>query len=51
MAGALWQKAAPGTNLREQYRTDPELTHALVDVAPRLTGILIGLLTGFAADG
>ena len=48
MAGALWQMAAPGTNLRELYRTDPELAHAVVDVGPRLTAILAGLLTGFA---
>jgi AcrR family transcriptional regulator len=47
MAGALWQMAAPGTDLRELYRTDPELAHALVDVGPRLTAILSGLLTGF----
>lgn len=47
MAGAFWQIAAPGTNVRELYRTDPELTHALFDVAPRLTRILDGLLTGY----
>jgi hypothetical protein len=48
MAGALWQMAAPGTELRDLYRTDPQLAHALVDVGPRLTDILTGLLTGYA---
>lgn len=47
MAGALHQIGAPGTNLSELYRTDPELSHALIDVGPRLTRILTGLLTGF----
>jgi AcrR family transcriptional regulator len=48
MAGALWQMAAPGTLLRRLYETDPDLSHALVDVAPQLTGILSGLLAGYA---
>jgi AcrR family transcriptional regulator len=50
MAGALWQMAAPGTNMRELYRTDPELSHAVVDVKPRLVSILAGLLAGFCAS-
>ncbi|MGW2597914.1 TetR family transcriptional regulator [Streptomyces klenkii] len=51
MAGALWQMAAPGTELRRLYESDPDLTHAVVDVAPRLTGILSALLRGYSADG
>jgi len=47
MAGALWQMAAPGTKLRELYETDPELAHAAIDVEPRLTRILSGLINGF----
>ncbi|WP_344875072.1 TetR family transcriptional regulator [Nonomuraea antimicrobica] len=47
MAGALWQMAAPGTALRELYRSDPVLSHAIVEVRPRLTGILTALITGF----
>ncbi len=51
MAGALWQMAAPGTRLSELWHTDPELTQARFDVAPRLAGILAGLLTGFTPAG
>lgn len=47
MAGALWNMAAPGTTLAELYRNEPELAHAIVDVAPQLTRILRGLLSGF----
>ncbi|MET9418013.1 TetR family transcriptional regulator [Streptomyces klenkii] len=50
MAGALWQMAAPGTELRRLYESDPDLAHAVVDVAPRLTGILGALLRGYGAD-
>ncbi|MEV7598973.1 TetR family transcriptional regulator [Kitasatospora sp. NPDC089797] len=49
MAGALWQMAAPGTALRRFYEDTPELAHAVVDVEPRLTGILTALLRGCAA--
>ncbi|MFD7288357.1 TetR/AcrR family transcriptional regulator [Streptomyces sp. NPDC059863] len=48
MAGALWQMAAPGTQLRAFYESDPELAHSVVDVEPRLTDILTALLTGYA---
>ncbi|MFI2242513.1 TetR/AcrR family transcriptional regulator [Streptomyces chrestomyceticus] len=50
MAGALWQMAAPGTELRRLYESDPDLAHAVVDVAPRLTGILSALIRGYS-DG
>jgi drug/metabolite transporter (DMT)-like permease len=50
MAGALWQMAAPGTHLREFYRSHPELGHAVVDVEPQLTAILTALLKGSAAS-
>jgi len=46
MAGALWQMAAPGTALRDLYETDPELGHAVIEVAPRLTAILTALIRG-----
>ncbi|MFJ3496899.1 TetR/AcrR family transcriptional regulator [Streptomyces sp. NPDC086091] len=49
MAGALWQMAAPGTRLRAFYETEPDLAHAVVDVAPRLADILTALLTGYGA--
>ncbi|MFD7666814.1 TetR family transcriptional regulator [Streptomyces sp. NPDC059788] len=50
MAGALWQMAAPGTELRRLYESDPGLAHAVVDVAPRLTDILSALLRGYSAE-
>ncbi|MFJ6568011.1 TetR/AcrR family transcriptional regulator [Streptomyces sp. NPDC091292] len=46
MAGALWQMAAPGTQLRTLYETHPDMAHAVVDVEPRLTSILSALLRG-----
>ncbi|MFI9560291.1 TetR/AcrR family transcriptional regulator [Nonomuraea endophytica] len=49
MAGALWQMAAPGTHLRAFYESDPELSHSIVEVEPRLTDILSALLSGYAA--
>ncbi|MFF4407287.1 TetR family transcriptional regulator [Streptomyces sp. NPDC001262] len=49
MAGALWQMAAPGTEVRRLYESDPDLAHAVVDVAPRLTDILTALLRGYSA--
>ncbi|MGW1848542.1 hypothetical protein [Streptomyces sp. NPDC001966] len=49
MAGALWQMAAPGTELRRFYEDTPELAHAVVDVAPRLTDILTAVLRGYSA--
>ncbi len=49
MAGAMWQMAAPGTKLRDFYKSEPELVHAVVDVEPQLTDIIDALLTGYAA--
>jgi AcrR family transcriptional regulator len=46
MAGALLQMAAPGTALRAFYESHPELSHAVVDVEPRLTRILTALISG-----
>jgi len=51
MAGALWHMAAPGTELRRFYETDPALAHAVVDVAPRLTDILTALALGYGTAG
>jgi AcrR family transcriptional regulator len=48
MAGAMWQMAAPGTKLRAFYESEPELTHAIVDVEPALTDIIGALITGYA---
>lgn len=50
MAGALWQMAAPGTDLRALYETRPELAHAVVDVEPQLARILSALLEGMRSN-
>jgi len=47
MAGALWQMAAPGTTVRNLYESDPELSHAVVDVGPRLAAIIHALIVGY----
>jgi AcrR family transcriptional regulator len=46
LAGALWQMATPGPEVRELYRSDPRLAHAVVEVGPRLTRVLTALLRG-----
>jgi AcrR family transcriptional regulator len=50
MAGALWQMAAPGTELRRFYQDSPELAHAVFDVGPRLASILTALLRGYSCE-
>lgn len=47
MAAAMWQMAAPGTRLRAFYETEPDLTHAVIDVEPQLTDIVNALITGY----
>lgn len=44
MAGALWQMATPGPEIQRLYRDDPQLSHAIIDVEPRLTRILTPLI-------
>ncbi len=46
LAGALWQMATPGPEVRRLYREDPRLSHAIVDVEPRLARILTPLVGG-----
>jgi AcrR family transcriptional regulator len=50
LAGALWQMATPGPEVRDLYRSDPRLAHAIVDVGPRLTRVLTALLAGLASQ-
>jgi len=49
LAGALWQMATPGPRLRELYRSDPRLAHAVVELEPRLRRVLTAYLTGLEA--
>ena len=51
LAGALWQMATPGPQVRELYRGDPRLAHAIVEVGPRLTRVLTAMLTGLGQPG
>ena len=51
LAGALWQMATPGLEVRELYRGDPRLAHAVVEVGPRLTRVLTALLAGLSGLG
>ncbi|MET8811149.1 TetR family transcriptional regulator [Streptomyces sp. NPDC004549] len=51
MAGALWQMSTPGPRLRDLYTSDPRLTHALVELEPRLHRVLTALLTGLEGAG
>jgi AcrR family transcriptional regulator len=46
LAGALWQMATPGPELAEFYRTEPGMSHVIVDLAPRLARILAPLIAG-----
>lgn len=50
MAGALWQMSTPAPQVQALYRSEPQLAHAIVDVAPRLSHILQGLLTGYVFE-
>ncbi|WP_223692276.1 TetR family transcriptional regulator [Leifsonia poae] len=50
MAGALWQMAAPTTHLAALYTSDPELAHSVVEVEPRLSGIVGALIDGFPRE-
>src|ERR1700755_862436 len=40
LAGALWQMATPGPEVQALYHSDPRLSHAVVEVGPRLTRVL-----------
>jgi AcrR family transcriptional regulator len=46
LAGAVWQIANPAPALAELYASDPELSHACVDLVPRLRRTAQILLAG-----
>jgi AcrR family transcriptional regulator len=46
LAGTFHQIATPGPEVAALYRSDPRLSHALVDVEPRLARILAAMLRG-----
>ena len=49
MAGTFHQIATPGPEVAALYRSDPRLSHALVEVEPRLARILGAMLRGMLA--
>ena len=42
----LWQYAHPADSLRSPYEEDPWLTHAVVEIVPRLASMTQNLITG-----
>ncbi|GHF85417.1 TetR family transcriptional regulator [Kitasatospora xanthocidica] len=48
LAGAMWQIANPGAEVAALYRSDPRLSHAVIEVEPRLTRILTATILGLA---
>jgi AcrR family transcriptional regulator len=50
LSGAFWQMATPGPEVSAIYRSDPRLSHALVDVEPRVERLLSALIRGFLAQ-
>jgi AcrR family transcriptional regulator len=46
LSGAFWQMATPGPEVAALYRRDPRLSHAIVEVGPRLERLLSALLEG-----
>src|ERR1700685_2422104 len=43
LSGAFWQMATPGPEIAALYRSDPRLSHAVVDVEARVQRILTAL--------
>ena len=48
MSGAFWQMATPGPQIAALYRSDPRLSHAVVDVEPRVQRLLTALIQGLS---
>jgi AcrR family transcriptional regulator len=51
LSGALWQMATPGPEVAALYRSDPRLSHAVVEVGPRVERLMTALLVGMGASG
>jgi hypothetical protein len=49
LSGAFWQMATPGPEIAALYRSDPRLSHAVVDVEARVQRLLTALLHGLLA--
>jgi AcrR family transcriptional regulator len=46
LSGAFWQMATPGPEIAALYRSDPRLSHAVVDVEARVQRLLTALIQG-----
>jgi AcrR family transcriptional regulator len=46
LSGAFWQMATPGPEIAALYRSDPRLSHAVIDVEARVQRLLTALLQG-----
>jgi AcrR family transcriptional regulator len=49
LSGAFWQMATPGPEIAALYRSDPRLSHAMVDVEARVQRLLTALVQGLLA--
>jgi AcrR family transcriptional regulator len=49
LSGAFWQMATPSPEIAALYRSDPRLSHAVVDVEARVQRILTALIQGLLA--
>jgi AcrR family transcriptional regulator len=50
LVGAYWQMATPPPDILALYASEPRLAHAIVDVEPRVSHTLEGMLRGFTAS-
>jgi AcrR family transcriptional regulator len=46
LSGAFFQMATPGRAIELLYRSDPRLTHAIVDAEPRVARVLSAMIRG-----
>jgi AcrR family transcriptional regulator len=46
LSGAFWQMSTPGPEIAALYRSDPRLSHAVVEVGPRVERLMTALLHG-----
>jgi AcrR family transcriptional regulator len=51
MSGAFWQMATPGPEIAALYRSDPHLSHAVVDVEARVRRLTTAILRGLMPPG
>jgi hypothetical protein len=49
LSGAFWQMATPGPEIAALYRSDPRLSHAVVDVEARVQRLLAAIIQGLLA--